>query len=86
MKAFKWFLLGAEQGDANAQLLVGMMYQNGNSVAQDFKESYKWATIARANGNKDAMEISDNLEKEMTPSQIAEAQKLANAWLESHRK
>jgi len=32
----------AEQGDADAQALLGAMYFNGKGVTQDYKEAVKW--------------------------------------------
>ncbi len=40
----------AEQGDAQAQFNLGLMYFNGNGVAQDYKTAVKWYTLAAAQG------------------------------------
>ncbi len=36
----------AEQGGANAQLLLGSMYDNGLGVPQDYAEAVKWYSKA----------------------------------------
>ena len=36
----------AEQGDADAQTNLGLMYQNGWGVLQDDKEAVRWYTLA----------------------------------------
>ena len=35
----------AEQGDADAQLWMGVMYKDGQGVSQDFEEALKWLTL-----------------------------------------
>ena len=41
-EAFKWWKLGAEQGDADAQYNLGIMYSKGRGVAQDYQEAGKY--------------------------------------------
>jgi len=40
----------AEQGDANAQAILGLMYANGRGVAQDYTEAVKWYRKAANQG------------------------------------
>ncbi len=44
----------AEQGNAIAQFVLGSMYENGESVAQDYKEAMKWYQKAAEQGDVDA--------------------------------
>ena len=46
--------LFAEQGDARAQRILGLMYKNGQGVAQDYKEAVKWYRLAAEQGFADA--------------------------------
>ena len=41
----------AEQGDADAQCNLGIMYENGQGAAQDYKTALKWYTLAAEQGN-----------------------------------
>ena len=41
----------AEQGDADAQTNLGVMYDNGQGVPQDDKTAVKWFTLAAEQGN-----------------------------------
>src|SRR5665213_1594690 len=50
----KWFLKAAEQGIAQAQGYLGLMYQLGQGVPQDFAESVKWYRKAAEQGDIDA--------------------------------
>jgi TPR repeat protein len=79
-EALKWSTEAAEQGDANAQALLGRMYWQGQGVLEDYTEAYKWALLAGMNGY-DAQSFKEALRKEMTPSQIDEAQRRAKDFL-----
>jgi len=69
----------ADQGHAKAQTNLGFMYGKGHGVTQDYVQAYMWYILA-AQGEKDTGELRDGLAKQMTPAQIAEAQKLAREW------
>ena len=74
-EAVKWYRKAAEQGDAKAQERLGHMYANGEGVPQDFVQAHAWMNLAAAQGFQ--AENRDRLAAQMTPAQIAEAQKLA---------
>ena len=40
----------AKQGDANAQYILGLMYDNGKGVPQDYKEAVKWLRMSADQG------------------------------------
>ncbi len=44
----------AESGDAKAQFVLGVMYQNGHGVAKDSAEAVKWYRLAADQGLADA--------------------------------
>ena len=44
----------AEQGNASAQTNLGVMYDNGQGVAQDYKTAVKWYTLAAEQGDAKA--------------------------------
>ena len=50
---------------------------NGQGVAKDYVEAYKWWLLAAAQGDGDATKEVPTLELWMTPGQIAEGQRLA---------
>ena len=78
--ALFWFSQAAEQGDVLAFAKLGWMYAQGRGVLQDFIQAHKWYNLAAAQGEQRAAEARDALAKQMTPDQIAEAQKLAREW------
>ncbi|HIE65463.1 MAG: tetratricopeptide repeat protein [Nitrospira sp.] len=47
-------LQAAENGDAEAQYRLGLMYLNGEGVSQDLRQAAKWYRKSAENGNPDA--------------------------------
>ena len=76
-EAVKWYTKAAEQGDADAQLNLGVMYAKGRGVLQDNVYAHMWANIGSSNGSKNGGKLRDYVAENMTPEQIAEAQRLA---------
>ena len=75
----------AEQGDAMAQFNLGVMYNTGSGVAQDYKQSYAWFSSAAANGHSNAVKARDIMAKRLTPAALAEGQQLATRYFEQYR-
>lgn len=79
-EAFKWYGEAADRGNAFAQNALGWMYRSGQGIPQDFVLAHMWFNLAAAQGSSDAEGSRDKLAKEMTPDQVAEAQRLASEW------
>jgi hypothetical protein len=89
-EAAKWYRLAANQGDGSAQLSLGIKYYSGNGVTKDYVQAYKWFMLALArfpaSGGIEAMQHDncvqwrDKVAAEMTPAQIAAAQRQAAEW------
>ena len=77
MTALKWYTRAAEQGDTGAQVRLGAMHNGEHGLPQNYTRTHMWFNIAASQGHKDAGIYRDGIAKKMTPSQIAEAQKLA---------
>jgi uncharacterized protein len=73
VEAVKWFHKAAEQGDVDGQCILGACYENGYRVAENYVEAYAWYNLASAT-DKDLTKNRDDLEKKMSPQQIAAAQ------------
>lgn len=52
--ALKKFKPLAEQGNADAQYNLGIMYRNGRGVSQDYNQAVRWYTMAAEQGLADA--------------------------------
>jgi hypothetical protein len=86
-EAAKWYRLAADQEDATAQFNLGTLYYYGRGVAQDLVEAHKWFALSAA---RFPPTMTTNIERalnncklvvsRLTPSQIAEAQRLSSSW------
>jgi TPR repeat protein len=90
----KWYTKAAEQGDALAQNNLGLIHARGfrdksigfflrvavANATTDHVEAYKWFSIAAANGHARALRDRSFIAKRMTPTQIARAQEMAEAF------
>ena len=86
-QALTWYRKAADQGAADAQCNLGHMYENGEGVPQDYIQAHMWLNLAASRYSTDekynrdqAIANRDRVAGEMTPEQIAEAQKLASEW------
>jgi len=77
VKAVKWFRKAAEQGDAEAHNNLGATYAQGQGVQRDYIRAYTWFNLAAMAGSQRAVNNRDIAAQNMTPAEIAEAQKLA---------
>jgi uncharacterized protein len=48
VEAFNWYLRAANQGDDNAQLHLGTMYEQGRGVPQDYVLAHMHYSLAAA--------------------------------------
>jgi TPR repeat protein len=79
-KARQWWEKAAAQGSASAQSDLGLLYANGLGGPQDLVQAHMWYSLAGGNGYEIATGYRNDLAKQMTPAQIAEAQQLARKW------
>ncbi len=79
----KWYRLAAEQGDAEAQGNLGVMYGNGTGVPKDNLLAYMWLNIAGANGD-DVEENMGIISGEMSQADIAKAQEMTRQYIKDH--
>jgi len=79
--AFKWYEQAAQQDHAEAQYRIGLMYRIGQQgVPMDKSKAYVWFAIAAAQGHERARDARDNLQPALSPEQLQEAQRQAQAW------
>jgi len=79
-EAVRWYLAAAEQGLAQAQHNLGVMYHSGRGVPQDYIQAYMRYSLAASTGDELAGKNIELIAKEMSPEDIAEAQRLAREW------
>ncbi len=74
--ALKYFEIGAYYADKLSQLSIGLMHMNGEGTRKDPVKAYAWFDLAAERDYPDFVATRDSLKKELTPQQLAEAQKL----------
>lgn len=86
-QAGTYYRKAADQGNAFAQLSLGGMYEHGQGMPHDYIHAHMWYNLAasRFNATEEyyrdkAITGRDRVTAQMTPKQIAEAQKLASEW------
>jgi len=86
-EAAKWYRMAAEKGVASAQNNLGVMYAGGQGVQQDYVQAHMWFTLAassftasEAEERSKVVKNRDALAADMTPAEIAEAQRRAREW------
>jgi TPR repeat protein len=81
----RWFRKGAELGNPEAQWSLGMCYEQGKGVTKDLVQAYALYVAAadRADNpeqKKGMSERCEKLGKELTQSQLKEAQDVTKEW------
>ena len=79
--AAKWYRRAAEQGDAGSQATLGLMYDLGKGVPKDYVQAYKWYNLAAAQNGPTEIASRDAISSFMTPTQIAEGQRLSREFV-----
>ena len=86
VEAVEWYRLAAEQGDAGARRSLGLKYLQGQGVRRDYVLAYMWFSLAAsADRHESAPDYGATwgchlAAKQMTPEQIAKAQRMASEW------
>ena len=75
--ALRAFKILAAEGNTDAQTMLGLMYAEGHGIKQDQVYAHMWGDIAASNGDENGANLRDMVVEILSPSQIAEAQKLA---------
>lgn len=79
-EALRWCGLAADQGNGKAMFILGRLYHTAHGVPHDLVRAHMWYNLATAHGFDDGKKWRDRIADEMSPGQVAEAQKLAREW------
>jgi len=63
---------------------LGLRYCTGHEVPRDLVEAHKWFNLAAMGGDHRALEYRSEISREMSPAEVAEAQRQARRWLTAH--
>lgn len=80
-EAVSWSRMAAEQGYYIGQSILGRLYAEGSGVPQSNILARMWFGIAVSNGSESASDQLADIEANMTPDEIAEAESLAQECL-----
>ena len=79
MPAAQVFRVMAEQGNAEAQMLLGVMYRKGRGVTRSSQRAFIWFARAAARGNSKAKAHLREVSQTMTSQELARAREIAEA-------
>jgi TPR repeat protein len=74
--AVKLFRPLAQSGNAKAQSVMGVMYRKGQGVARSSARAFMWFSMAAARGDAKAKAELQEVSKEMTPVEMAQARQM----------
>ena len=80
---FQYFMAKAQNGDPNAEYIVGTLYETGKGVQKDDKEAKRWYGKAAAQGNQLAKDKLDHTAR--AAQEAARAKEIAAAKAASER-
>jgi hypothetical protein len=76
-----WECLAAHQGASDSQYVIAGYYKFGlSSIQSDIVAAYKWYSLASMNGSESASNYLGFVAHQMTPDQLAEAERLVAEW------
>ena len=82
-QAVHWYTKSAKQGNAVAQYNLGLMYEKGKGLMQNYKKAYMWFNLAIHNGFSNAQKARDIVAKKLSPQDLIEAQEMTERCLDS---
>ena len=77
--AIRLFRPLAEQGNAKAQNVLGVMYRRGEGVARNSVRAFMWFSRAAARGDARAKAELREVSQTMSPQELSQAREMAQA-------
>jgi uncharacterized protein len=74
-------LAAAKSGAVDVYYDLGLMFSAGDGVDVDLIEAHKWFNLAVMSGFEDAKDYRADIAAELSPADIAAAQRKAREWL-----
>ncbi len=78
---FKLQEAAANVGGKKAQYLLAELYEHGRGCAQNYKEAYKWFSIAAQNGSEDAVSSKYRIKPYLNNDEIEEINEIVKIFL-----
>ena len=74
-KGIEWLTKAAYRGNTLSRYMLGVIYFNGEFVAQDSVEAYAWISLAASQGFPDAVKAEQTVVSQMSVLEISEGKK-----------
>lgn len=79
-KAREWKIKAAKHGHIDAQYQLGIMYENGDEIEQNYVTAYAWMDIAADRGNETAEKHRDLITEKLNDDLLGEANILSREY------
>ena len=76
----QWWSRAAQDGDEQAMFSLGFIFAEGDRAPRDPVQAHMWYDLAAAHGSADAAHRRDQLARQMSAIDLAEARRRAHAW------
>lgn len=76
----EWWSRAAERGDEQAMFSLGFMFAEGDRAPRDPVRAHMWYDLAAAHGSADAAFKRDQLARQMSAADVAQARRRAADW------
>ncbi|MCP9453695.1 MAG: sel1 repeat family protein [Nitrospira sp.] len=83
-EAAQWCRQAAEAGHAKAMVVLGRFFEQGHGVTKDHGQAYLWYNLAAARGLEEGARQRDRLARQMTVTQLTNAQHQTKTWMKSN--
>jgi TPR repeat protein len=86
-QAAEWYRKAAEQGDADAQATLGVLYSLGQGVPHSDVEAYYWLDLAAAVKGPNQEKYAANRQMigtHITADELADVEERVAKWLAAH--
>ena len=79
-RGIDWFESSGKAGHSGAAFALAEMYQKGDRVSKNLVEAHAWAAKAIGNGHEDGLILREQIEEDLSPSQLSQASRLFARW------
>ena len=76
----EWFKSSGRAGHAGAAFALAEMFREGERVTKDLVDAHAWAAKAVANAHENGLILKEEIEEDLSPSQLNEARRLFARW------
>lgn len=84
-RAFEDTIQGQRQNLSGEMLFdLGLACSTGKNGTTDLVSAHKWFNIAALKGKREAARYRQEIARELSDAQVAEAQRAAREWLRTH--